>query len=294
MSEFKDKVVIVTGAGGGIGREHALEFAKRGAKVVVNDLGTGVDGKGSGNLATRVVEEIREAGGTAVASYASVADKEAAASIVDLAISEFGSLHILINNAGILRNRTFKNTPIEDLELVIQVHLLGTSYVTHAAWPIMIKNNYGRIVFTSSISGIFGIFGQSAYAAAKMGMLGLMNVLALEGKKYNIHTNCLSPGADTRMTALMKESGIDANHPRATMHPRLISPAALFLASKNAPNGLVVHAMGNKYFRSETIRNSGITLSLDASYEELLEHKDELLDLSEFSFGFDGALMEGK
>jgi NAD(P)-dependent dehydrogenase (short-subunit alcohol dehydrogenase family) len=280
MSEFKHKVVIVTGAGGGIGRQHALAFAARGARVVVNDLGTSVDGEGVGNSADRVVAEIRAAGGTAVASYASVADKKQAKSIVEQAVAEFGTVDILVNNAGILRNRSFKNTSLEDLDLVIQVHLLGTSYVTHAAWPIMYAKNYGRIVLTSSVSGIFGAFGQSAYAAAKMGMLGLMNVLALEGKNHNIRINCLSPGADTRMLAL--SDGVDAENPRDTMHPRLVSPAALFLASEDAPTGIVIHALGNQYFRSETIRNPGLTLETDASYEDLLEQREELLDLSKF------------
>jgi NAD(P)-dependent dehydrogenase (short-subunit alcohol dehydrogenase family) len=280
VSEFKHKVVIVTGAGGGIGRQHALAFAARGARVVVNDLGTSVDGEGVGNSADRVVAEIRAAGGTAVASYASVADKKQAKSIVEQAVAEFGTVDILVNNAGILRNRTFKNTSLEDLDLVIQVHLLGTSYVTHAAWPIMYAKNYGRIVLTSSVSGIFGAFGQSAYAAAKMGMLGLMNVLALEGKSHNIRINCLSPGADTRMLAL--SDGVDAENPRDTMHPRLVSPAALFLASEDAPTGIVIHALGNQYFRSETIRNPGLTLETDASYEDLLEQREELLDLSKF------------
>ena len=282
MSEFEGKVAIVTGAGQGIGREHALELARRGAKVVVNDLGTSIDGRGSGDLADRVVEEISDFGGTAVANYASVAEKDQARSIVEQAVSAFGTIDILINNAGILRNRTFKNTPIEDLEFVIQVHLLGTSYVTHAAWPIMYQKNYGRIVLTTSISGIKGEFGQSAYGAAKMGMLGLMNVLALEGRPHNIHINCLAPGADTRLTALIEESGIDADNPRDVMHPRLVTPAALLLASEDAPNGLVVHAVGNQYFRTETIRNPGVTLGVDASYEDLLAHREKLLDLSEF------------
>ena len=280
MSEFKDKVVVVTGAGGGIGKQHALAFAKHGARVVVNDLGTSVDGRGAGNAADQVVDEIRAAGGTAVASYASVADKDEARSIVEQAVSEYGTLDILVNNAGILRNLTFRNMPLEDLDLVIQVHLLGTSYVTHAAWPVMYENNYGRIVLTTSVSGIFGAFGQSAYAAAKMGMLGLMNVLALEGKSHNISVNCLSPAADTRMLAL--DDGVDEENPREAMHPRLISAAALFLASENAPTGLVIHALGNQYFRSETIRNPGVTLPVDATYEDLLEHREELLDMSEF------------
>ncbi|HJL61248.1 MAG TPA: SDR family NAD(P)-dependent oxidoreductase [Pseudomonadales bacterium] len=281
MSEFIDRVVIVTGAGGGIGRHHALEFARRGARVLVNDLGTGVHGNGESNSADQVVEEIREAGGVAVANYNSVAEPDQAKAIVEQAVSEFGTLDILINNAGILRNRTLKNMPIEDFDLIIKVHLLGTSYMTHAAWPVMYQNGYGRIVLTSSISGIFGMFGQSAYGCAKMSMLGLMNVLALEGKTHNIRVNCLAPGADTRMTALDKELGIDPDNPRENMHPRLISPAALYLSTENAPTGVVIHAMGGSYYRTETVRNEGIELGTDASFEDLLEHEDALLDLSE-------------
>jgi NAD(P)-dependent dehydrogenase (short-subunit alcohol dehydrogenase family) len=288
MAEFEDKVVIVTGAGRGIGRETALEFARRGARLVVNDLGTSTDGHGHDKLADAVVQDIRAAGGTAVANYNSVADKNEAKAIVDQAVSEFGGVDILINNAGILRNRTFKNASLEDLELVMQVHLLGSCYVTHAAWPIMYANNYGRVVLTSSVSGIHGAFGQSVYGAAFMGMLGLMNCLALEGKPHNIHVNCIAPGADTRMTALIKGSGIDADAPRAAMHPKLVAPAALYLASENGPNGLVIHAVGNSYFRTETIVNSGITLGTNASYEDLLEQTDELLDLSEYEVRGEG------
>jgi len=288
MSEFEGKVVIVTGAARGIGREHALEFARRGAKVVVNDLGTTTDGRGTDKQAEAVVEDIRAAGGTAVANYGSVADKDEAKAIVDQAVSEFGSVDILINNAGILRNRTYKNTPLEDLDLVIQVHLLGTCYVTHAVWPIMYEKNYGRIVFTSSISGVHGAFGQSVYGAAKMGMLGLMNCLALEGERHNIHVNCVAPGADTRMTALIEGSGIDADAPRPDMHPKLIAPAVLYLASDYGPNGIVIHAAGNRYFRTETIANTGITLGPDASYEEILAQQDKLLDLSEYAVRGDG------
>jgi NAD(P)-dependent dehydrogenase (short-subunit alcohol dehydrogenase family) len=288
MSEFESKVVIVTGAGRGIGREHALEFARLGAKVVVNDLGTSTDGRGRDKQADAVVEDIRAAGGTAVANYGSVADKDEAKAMVDQAVSEFGTVDILINNAGILRNRTYKNTPLEDIDLVMQVHLLGTCYVTHAVWPIMYENNYGRIVFTSSISGIHGAFGQSVYGAAKMGMQGLMNCLALEGERHNIHVNCIAPGADTRMTALIEGSGIDADTPRPEMHPKLIAPAVLYLASEYGPNGVVIHAVGNRYFRSETIANPGITLGTDASYEEILANEDKLLDLSEYAVRGEG------
>ena len=288
MGEFKDKVVIVTGAGRGIGREHALAFARRGARLVVNDLGTSTDGVGRDKLADAVVNEIRAAGGTAVANYNSVADKAEAKAIVDQAVAEFGSVDILINNAGILRNRTFKNTPVEDLELVMRVHLLGTCYVTHAVWPIMYANNYGRIVLTSSVFGIHGAFGQSVYGAAKMGMLGLMNCLALEGKAHNVHVNCVAPGADTRMTALIKGSGIDADAPRPTMHPKLVAPAVLYLASEAGPSGVVIHAVGNSYFRTETIANPGITLGTDATYEDLAARADQLLDLSDYEVRGEG------
>jgi len=181
MSEFEDKVVVVTGAGGGLGKSHALEFAKRGAKVVVNDLGGSGDGVGASDMADMVVDEIRQAGGIAIANKASVASREGAKSIIDDAVAEFGTIDILINNAGILRDKSFKKMSLDDWDLVMDVHLNGSAYVTHAAWPIMYEKNYGRIVLTSSTSGIYGNFGQANYGAAKMGMLGLINVLAIEG-----------------------------------------------------------------------------------------------------------------
>ena len=174
MSEFEDKVVVITGAGGGLGKAHALEFASRGAKVVVNDLGGSGDGVGSSDMA----DEIRASGGTAIANKASVASREGAQSIIDDAVNAFGTVHVLVNNAGILRDKSFKNMPLDDWDIVMDVHLNGTGYVTHAAWPIMYEQRYGRIVMTSSVSGIFGNFGQANYGAAKTGMLGLANVLA--------------------------------------------------------------------------------------------------------------------
>lgn len=283
MGEFKDKVVIVTGAGGGIGREHALEFARRGARVVVNDLGSNVRGEGGSGTdnakADAVVDEIRAAGGVAVANYDSVSDPVQAAAIVAQAVAEFGTIDILVNNAGILRNRTFKNTSIEDFQAVVQVHLLGSAYVSHAAWPIMYENNYGRIILTTSVSGIFGQFGQSAYGCAKMGLLGLMNVLALEGRSHGIKVNCLSPGADTRMTALITELGIDANSPRPESHPHLVTPAALYLASDDAPTGIVIHALSGRYLRSETFANPGVNLGVATSYEDLIANIDAVMDL---------------
>lgn len=283
MSEFEDKVVIVTGAGGGIGREHALEFARRGARVVVNDLGSNVRGEGdsaaAGAMADAVVDEIRAAGGVAVANYDSVSEPNQAKAIVEQAVAEFGTIDILINNAGILRNRTFKNTSIEDFQLVVQVHLLGSAYVSHAAWPIMYEKNYGRIVLTTSVSGIFGQFGQSAYGAAKMGLLGLMNVLALEGRSHGVKVNCLSPGADTRMTALVTELGIDAENPRPQSHPHLVTPVALYLASEDAPTGIVMHALSGRYLRTETFANPGVDLGAATSYEDLIANIDAVMDL---------------
>ena len=279
-SEFNGKVAIVTGAGGGIGRCHAIEFAKRGAKVVVNDLGGGVDGTGAGDAADAVVAEIVGFGGAAVANKASVADRDGAKSIAEDAIAAFGRIDILVNNAGILRDRTFKNMTLDEFDLVMQVHLTGTAYVTHAVWPHMYEQRYGRIVFTSSGSGIFGNFGQSNYGAAKMGMLGLANVLALEGANRNIRVNCLGPGAATRMTNTVPGRDEDLSEPDPLRHPALVSPAVLFMCSEDAPNGAVIHASGGNYSRSEVWVNDAVQLGAGATYEDLLPHVDELLDMS--------------
>ena len=277
---FEGKVAVVTGAGGGLGRCHALEFAKRGAKVVVNDLGGSVDGAGSGDMADAVVEEIKAAGGTAVANKDSVADPDGAKSIIDTAIEAFGTIDILVNNAGILRDKSFKNMTMEDWDIVLQVHLAGTAYVTHAAWPIMYEKNYGRIVFTSSGSGIFGNFGQANYGAAKMGMLGLMNVLALEGASHNIHVNCLGPGAATRMTNTVPGRDDNITEPPADRAPILVSPAVLFMCSDDAPNGAVIHAAGGRYFRSQIYVNESVELGIGATYEDLEAEGEKLMDMS--------------
>lgn len=281
MSEFEGKVAIVTGAGGGIGRSHAIEFAKRGAKVVVNDLGGSVHGAGSSDMADEVVAEIQAAGGTAVANKASVSDREGAKSIVEDAISNFGRVDILVNNAGILRDKTFKKMPLDDFDLVMDVHLTGTAYVTHAAWPHMYDQRYGRIVFTSSGSGIFGNYGQSNYGAAKMGMLGLANVLALEGGPRNVHVNCLGPGAATRMTNTVPGRNEDLSHVDPGRAPSLVSPAVLFMCSEAAPNGAVIHASGGRYSRSQIVVNPGVEIGAGATYEDLLPHVDQLMDMSD-------------
>ena len=279
-SEFNGKVAIVTGAGGGIGRCHALEFAKRGAKVVVNDLGGSVDGQGAGDAADAVVAEIKALGGEAVANKASVAERAGAASIAQSAIDAFGRIDILVNNAGILRDRTFKKMTLDEFDLVMQVHLTGTAYVTHAVWPHMAEQRYGRIVFTSSGSGIFGNFGQSNYGAAKMGMLGLANVLALEGASRNIRVNCLGPGAATRMTNTVPGRDENLDEPDPLRHPALVSPAVLFMCSENAPNGAVIHASSGNYSRSEVWVNDPVSLGAGATYEDLLPHIEQLMDMS--------------
>ena len=280
MSEFEGKVAVVTGAGGGLGRCHAIEFAKRGAKVVVNDLGGSVDGTGAGDAADAVVQEIVALGGVAVANKASVSDREGAQSIVQTAIDAFGRIDILVNNAGILRDKTFKNMTLDEWDLVISVHLNGTAYVTHAAWPLMYAQNYGRIVLTSSGSGIFGNFGQSNYGAAKMGMLGLMNVLALEGANHNVRVNTLAPGAATRMTNTVPGHAEDVEAPPAERHPKLVSPAVLFMCAENAPNGAVIHAASGSFSMSQIVVNQAVELGVDATYEDLEPLGERLMDMT--------------
>ena len=280
MSEFEGKVAVVTGAGGGLGRCHAIEFATRGAKVVVNDLGGSVDGTGAGDAADAVVAEIEALGGTAVANKASVSDRAGAKSIVQTAIDAFGRIDILVNNAGILRDKTFKNMTLDEWDLVMNVHLNGTAYVTHAAWPLMYAQNYGRIVFTSSGSGIFGNFGQANYGAAKMGMVGLMNVLALEGANHNVRVNTLGPGAATRMTNTVPGRSEDLSEPDPERHPKLVSPAVLFMCSEDAPNGVVIHASSGSFSMSQIVVNEPIDLGATAVYEDLEPLRERLMDMT--------------
>jgi len=277
------KVAIITGAGGGLGREHALLLAKHGAKIVVNDLGGSVDGMGTSDAADLVVEEIRAAGGEAVANKASVSDREGAKSIVETAVTEFGTVDILVNNAGILRDKSFKKMTLDEWDMVINVHLNGSAYVTWHAWPIMYEKNYGRVIFTSSVSGILGSFGQSNYGAAKMGMVGLMNNLSREGASHNIHTNCLSPGAATRMTASVPGSEIDADNPDKGNRPGLVSPVILYLASEEAPNGRIIQAARGRYASDAIYANTGVNLGEDATEQDFLDNVDDILDLSDAS-----------
>ncbi len=252
---FDNRVAIVTGAGAGLGREHALLLASRGAKVVVNDPGGAVDGRGTANtVADRVVEEIRAAGGTAVANYNSVADWTSAQAIVQTAIDNFGKLDILVNNAGILRDKSFHKMEPADFEFVVQVHLMGTVYCTMAAWPHMREAKYGRVVVTTSGSGTVGNFGQANYGAAKMAVNGMINCLRFEGAKYNILCNAISPSAKTRMTeGLIPEAVLDF------MKPELVSPAVAWMASEQCNvSGEIFGANAGFYKRVKYIESEGV------------------------------------
>jgi NAD(P)-dependent dehydrogenase (short-subunit alcohol dehydrogenase family) len=224
---FDGKVAIITGAGGGLGRQHALELARRGARIVVNDLGGSVSGEGGDvGPAQAVVQEIEDLGGEAVADTNSVATPEGGAAVVQSAVDAFGTVDIVVNNAGILRDKSFHNLDQAMIEAVIQVHLLGAFYVTQPAFRIMREKGYGRIVSTSSNSGVLGNFGQSNYGAAKMGLVGLTNVLAIEGRKHNIKANAIAPVALTRMTEDMFGDVGEA------LDPSLVSPLVAYLASE--------------------------------------------------------------
>ncbi len=280
MSDFEGKVVVITGAGGGLGKSHALEFASRGAKVVVNDLGGSGDGTGSGDAADLVVDEIKAAGGEAIANKASVSDKAGAQSIIDDAVSAFGTVDILVNNAGILRDKSFKNMEMGDWDIVMDVHLNGTAYVTKAAWPIMYEKNYGRIVLTSSVSGIYGNFGQANYGAAKMGMVGMMNVLSIEGLAKNIRVNTLAPAAETRLIGTIPGVEVNPDDPDPMRHPGLVTPAVLLMCAEDAPTNKIIHAGNGEFYTSAVFSNEHLKFGADVSYEDLLDKKDQLLDMS--------------
>ena len=274
---FDDQVAIVTGAGGGIGKQHALELARRGAKVVVNDLGGGVDGTGTSDASEAVVDQILTEGGEAIANGASVTDLDAIKDMTEQVVSKWGKIDILVNNAGILRDKTFHNVSMDDFNLVMDVHFQGTLNCTHTIYPIMRENGYGRIVFTSSSSGVFGNFGQSNYGAAKMAMVGLMNTLKLEGQKYNVFSNTITPVAYTRMTENLMPEDFGKQ-----FQPEYITPAVLYLASDQAPNGAIMAAGAGVFSRILIHETMGISLGTeeDMTPENISASWEKISDMS--------------
>jgi NAD(P)-dependent dehydrogenase (short-subunit alcohol dehydrogenase family) len=268
---FEGRVAIVTGAGGGLGRCHALGLAARGAKVVVNDLGR--NGEPS-EASLKVAREIETAGGVAIADGADVANVAQVAAMVEAAQSRWGSVDILVNNAGILRDKTFAKMELDEFELVLRVHLLGSAICAKAVWPGMRERNYGRILFTSSASGVYGNFGQSNYGAAKAGMIGLMNVLHLEGAKTNIRVNTLLPTAATGMT-----EGLIPPEMAALMNPETVTPAVLFLVSEDAPSKVIMGAGAGVFAVTHIEETPGLFLSkADRTPETIAARFDEIAD----------------
>ena len=255
---FDGRVAIVTGAGGGLGRQHALALAARGAKVVVNDLGGTLDGSGATPKAAQaVVDEIRAAGGQAIASGASVTDAVAVQAMVDEAIKAWGRVDILVNNAGILRDKSFTKMSLEDFRLVVEVHLMGAVNCCKAVWDVMRAQNFGRIVMTTSSSGLYGNFGQSNYGAAKMALVGLMQTLSIEGAKNNIRVNCLAPTAATRMTEhLMPEAVL------ALLQPEAVTPGLLALVADDAPTRAILCAGAGAFERAHITLTRGVFVGL--------------------------------
>ncbi len=280
---FHDRVAIVTGAGGGLGREYALELARRGAKVVVNDLGGARDGTGHSDAALKVVEEIEAAGGTAMSNGGNVAEPEQMTEMVAKAKEAWGGVHILINNAGILRDKSFAKMEMADFELVVRVHLLGSAICTKAVWDTMREQNYGRILMTASSTGLYGNFGQTNYGAAKLGLAGFAKSLYLEGAKNNIKVNTLAPVAATRLTEdIFPPEAFDAFDPVNVM------PAALFLVSENAPSNVIVGAGGGFFHAANITLTRGVALpegertpeAVAAHWEKIIDRIDETVPQS--------------
>jgi NAD(P)-dependent dehydrogenase (short-subunit alcohol dehydrogenase family) len=289
--DLTNRVAIVTGAGGGLGREHALALAARGAKVLVNDLGGSVNGEVNANAvsaAQTVANEIIAAGGQAIANTASVTDEAAVQAMVKQAIDAWGRVDILVNNAGILRDKSFSKMGADDFRVVLDVHLMGAFNCTKAVWEIMKAQEYGRIINTTSSSGLFGNFGQSNYGAAKMALVGLMQVLSIEGLKYNVRVNCLAPTAHTRMTeGLMPEAVLEQ------LNPKNVSPAVVFMASEDAPNRTVICAGAGSFEVAHITLTKGQFIGggadaadqLAAAFERVRDRTDEIVPLSGASQG---------
>lgn len=271
---FDGKVAIVTGAGGGLGRSHALELARRGAKVVVNDLGGSMDGSGGGSdAAKKVVEEIKAFGGEAIANGSSVTDDTGVARMVQEAMDAWGRIDILIANAGILRDRSFTKMELGDYEVVVDVHLMGTVKPVKAVWDIMRNQNYGRIVVTSSSSGLYGNFGQSNYGSAKTGVIGLMNTLKLEGQKNNVHVNAISPVALTRMTENIMPPEV-----AAALAPERVTAGVVYLCSDEAPTGAILAAGAGTFALARIVETEGAYLGPDVQAEDVRDAWGKITD----------------
>ncbi|MBL4863699.1 MAG: SDR family NAD(P)-dependent oxidoreductase [Rhodobiaceae bacterium] len=288
---FDGKVAIVTGAGGGLGRSHALELARRGAKVVVNDLGGSVDGSaGSSSSADAVVAEIKAAGGEAIANGSSVTDDAGVDNMVKQTMDAFGRIDILINNAGILRDKSFMKMEFKDFHLVVDVHLFGTVKPTKAVFPIMKEQGYGRIMVTTSSSGLYGNFGQTNYGAAKLGVVGFINTLKLEGQKDNIRCNALAPVAYTRMT-----SNLMPPETESMLTPESVTPGVMHLVSEDAPNGAILCAGAGVFSVAKIMESDGVYLGREGLTAEMVaENWDKISDMSEAKAFFMGGEQTGK
>ena len=272
---FDGKVAIVTGAGGGLGRQHALELARRGAKVVVNDLGGSVDGSGGSSAAAEaVVAEIKAFGGEAIANGSSVTDDAGVAHMVQQAMDTWGRIDILVANAGILRDKTFSKMEIADFEAVMNDHVMGSVKPAKAVWEIMKAQNYGRIVVTTSSTGLYGNFGQSNYGAAKLALIGFMNTLKIEGQKNNIHVNAISTVAATRMTENLMPAEV-----LAKLKPEYVTPAVVYLVSEEAPTGVVMTAGAGAFAQARIYETEGVYLGEGGlSVEEVRDNFARITD----------------
>jgi len=271
---FEGRVAIVTGAGNGLGRSHAMELAKRGAKVVVNDLGGARDGEGASlSAAETVVAEIEAAGGTAMANGANVTKMDEVEAMVAATVAKWGKVDILVNNAGILRDKTFVKMDLADFQMVVDVHLMGSVNCTKAVWNMMKEAGYGRIAMTTSSSGLYGNFGQSNYGAAKLGLVGFMNTLCLEGAKYDIRINCLAPVAATRMTEdLMPEQAL------SVLTPESVTAGLVYLVSNDGPNRTILAAGAGGYAKARIIETPGIYLDdADQTPENVAANWDKII-----------------
>jgi NAD(P)-dependent dehydrogenase (short-subunit alcohol dehydrogenase family) len=278
---FEGRVAIVTGAGGGLGRAYALELARRGAKVVVNDLGAGRDGAGHSDAALAVVAEIEAAGGTAMSDGGSVTDFGHMQTMVGKARAAWGGVHILINNAGILRDKSFAKMEIEDFTAVVDVHLIGSANCTKAVWALMQEQAYGRVLMTASSTGLYGNFGQSNYGAAKLGLAGFAKTLALEGARHNIKVNTIAPTAATRMTEDIFPPDL-----LAMFRTELVAPAALFLVSEDAPTNVILGAGAGVVQAANITLTRGVKLDeptpekVAANFAAIIDREGEIVPQS--------------